>query len=269
MKKCNKCGHTSDDNAKFCIDCGANFQENNKVSENRCVKCDALQRDDAKFCHVCGTEFITEEQSQKVMSASWDDYKVSKKRNKRIPGTIYPILMIPALVAFIFIITKNDTEPQHNQNVSQQQQQKPSMAQMQRHMAEIDSLKKVLEVNAEDTTALHKLGMYYEIAGRFKQSRDYFQRYSKLVPENNDVLMRIANTYFSEKNYIASMQEIEKVLKRSPDHLVAMYNYGYLLSLTGNQAGAKAQWEKVIALDKSGEMAESARKAIEFLKTQQ
>ena len=268
MKKCNNCGNTSDNKAKFCSDCGANFQEDNTVAENRCIKCDALQRDDAKFCHVCGTEIIAKEKSQKVMSATWDDYKVSKKRNKRIPGTIYPILMIPALVVFIFIITKNDTEPQHNQGAAQQQQQ-PSMAQMQRHMAEIDSLKKVLEINAEDTTALHKLGIYYEIAGRMEQSRDYFQRYSKLVPENTDVIMRIANTYFNEKNFIASMQEIEKVLKRSPNHLIALYNYGFLLSQTGNKAGAKEKWEKVIALDKNGEMAQSARKALDFLKSQQ
>ncbi len=226
-----------------------------------------MQREDAKFCHVCGAEIISDEQSKKVMDASWDDFKVSKKRNKRIPGTIYPILMIPALVAFIFLITKNDPDAQHNEGAAATQQQ-PSKELMQRHLAEIDSLKKVLEINADDTTALQKLGMYYEIAGKFEQSRNYFQRFSKLVPENNEVLMRIANTYYSEKNYIAAMQEIEKILKRAPSDLTAIYNYGYLLNMSGNSAAAKTQWEKVIELDKDGKMAESARKAIDFLKTQ-
>ncbi|KAA3616221.1 MAG: zinc-ribbon domain-containing protein [Calditrichaeota bacterium] len=263
MKKCFNCGQEADDSAKFCSDCGTKFESTNDSTENRCVKCDALQRDDAKFCHVCGASIVSEEESKKVLEASWDDYKVSKKKGKRSAGTIYPILMIPALVAFIFIFTQNNNEPQHNH---EEPTQEMSQAQMRNTFAEIDSLKTLLEKNPADTTALEKLGMYYDVAGNFSQSREFYLKHLQITPNNTDIRMRVANTYYSEKNYIAANQEMEKILKRTPDDLMALYNHGLLLSLMGNKLKAKSQWERVVELDKGGKMAESAQKAIDFLK---
>ncbi|KAA3662339.1 MAG: zinc-ribbon domain-containing protein [Calditrichaeota bacterium] len=268
MKKCTQCGHELDDNAKFCSSCGTKAQEEKASSERRCVNCDALQKEGAKFCHICGSPYVSEAESKKILDASWDDYKVGKKGRKRATGTIYPIILIPALVVFIFFITQNDRDPMHDDHEAQQQQpaqQQPSMEQMQQHFAEIDSLKLVLEENPDDTTALEKLGTYYEIAGKFSDARNYFTQLQRLHPDNNETAMRVANTYYAEKNYLAAIQEIEKVLERAPNDLLALYNHGLLLSLIGNKEGAREQWEKVVSIDKDGKMAKSAQQAIQFL----
>lgn len=266
MKKCVHCGHESEDTAKFCSNCGMKIKEEKPLSERRCVKCDALQKEDAKFCHVCGAPFISEKETERMLEASWDDYKVTNKKRKRAAGTIYPILLIPALVAFIFFVTQKDREPMHNEGAAQEQQQPPmSMEQMQKHFAEIDSLKQVLQENPDDATALEKLGTYYEIAGKFEDARNYFLQIMRINPNDNETAMRVANTYYAEKNYLAATQEIEKVLKRTPDDLLALYNYGLLLSLIGNKEGARKQWQKVLELDNGGQMAQSAQQALQFL----
>ena len=56
MTMCKKCGSENTDNAKFCLECGANLVEQRKESEiTKCIKCGAELPKKAKFCSECGT----------------------------------------------------------------------------------------------------------------------------------------------------------------------------------------------------------------------
>lgn len=49
VKYCQNCGSVADIDARFCINCGAKFDD-----ELRCVKCGALINEDDSFCTNCG-----------------------------------------------------------------------------------------------------------------------------------------------------------------------------------------------------------------------
>lgn len=51
MHKCDACGHTNPDNAKFCQNCGSEI-----VINIECKSCQNLLPKNAKFCHHCGTK---------------------------------------------------------------------------------------------------------------------------------------------------------------------------------------------------------------------
>ncbi len=59
MTICKKCGSENTDNAKFCLECGANLVEQRKESEiTKCIKCGAELPKKAKFCSECGASQI-------------------------------------------------------------------------------------------------------------------------------------------------------------------------------------------------------------------
>lgn len=70
MTICKKCGSENTDNAKFCLECGANLVEQRKESEiTKCIKCGAELPKKAKFCSECGAsqiEVVEEKESIQI-----------------------------------------------------------------------------------------------------------------------------------------------------------------------------------------------------------
>lgn len=261
---CPKCGQEMPDTAKFCGSCG------NKVEGERggdvCTKCGADVKPGAKFCQTCGAPQVSGEQTERAREAKWEDIEMDQggqPRGRNMRATLLPILVVPVVVAAIFLLSRNKTEAPHQQSTEAQQQ--AGMASMENVFAQLDSLKSVVQENPRDTTALLVLAEMYEIAKMSEQARDYYEKFLEVSPGNVDVQLRIANTYFNEKNFASARELLESVLNKQPENPYALYNYGLTLHMSGEIEEAESTWQKVARLDPSGEVGNQARQALQVM----
>lgn len=268
MIQCPKCGAENAAGANFCTSCGTDLKKDadGKVF---CTSCGVALKADAKFCHACGALQTTAAQREQVLQSTWKDIDVEKStrrpaRNMR--ATLLPMLLIPVLAAVFFLLSRTGQDPGSQANTTagaEPQGQPGNMASMEQVFAQIDSLKKALTQNPQDTSAALTLGEMFEMAGKPAEAREYYLSYLKINSRNLDVRMRVANTYFNEKNYQGAQDELKKVIDLYPNSAIALYNYGLTLHLNGDPQGALASWEKAAQLDPHGEAGQHAREALD------
>ncbi len=268
MKICSQCGHENTADAKFCSNCGTELTEakENAASERTCAQCDTVIDQDAKFCPSCGAEQVSEATRKRVMEAEWKDIDLgtqpSTRRNRSM--MFLPMLVVPALVAVIYLMTGRSNQAEEHVHTEQQQM---SPEQMKRIASQLDSLKNAIKENPQDTTAMLVLGEMYEMAGKFPQARGYYLDFLGVVPEHYEVRMRVASTYFNEKKVDSAGVVLKEVLRDYPDDPLALYNYALTLHMAGDHEGAINTWKRVVELDKTGEVASQAQKAIDMMKS--
>lgn len=270
MKICSQCGHENDDSAKFCSSCGTELGEANAsdTSDGRtCAQCGTAIDPEAKFCPSCGAEQVSEALRQKVLQADWKDIDLGTPARPagRRNMMLLPILVVPALVAVIYLMTGRSNRAADEHVHTEQQQMSPE--QMKRIAAQLDSLKNAIKTNPQDTTAMLVLGEMYEMAGKFPQARGYYLEFLGVAPKHYEVRMRVASTYFNEKKIDSAGVVLKEVLQDYPDDPLALYNYALTLHMAGDHEGAINTWKRVVELDKTGEVASQAQKAIDMLKS--
>ena len=79
MKKCPKCQHNNESEAKFCSDCGS------KISLI-CPQCEMDNNPDAKFCMHCGTNLRSSEDVS--LHGPSDEHRKTRKEAERRQLTI-------------------------------------------------------------------------------------------------------------------------------------------------------------------------------------
>ena len=70
MKKCNTCGETNKDNAKFCIKCGEQFSNFMPL----CPHCKSIITPDDVFCKECGKRIIESDSKQEETNKETNKY---------------------------------------------------------------------------------------------------------------------------------------------------------------------------------------------------
>lgn len=89
MKKCPNCGKENNDNAKFCIDCGASLSDHNI----RCPRCNAVTNANSKICPKCGYRFTSvsacETQSINTIDIDVIDEEEYLKEQKEIKQRVF------------------------------------------------------------------------------------------------------------------------------------------------------------------------------------
>ncbi len=93
MTICKKCGSENTDNAKFCLECGANLVEQKKESEiTKCINCGAELPVKAKFCSECSASQIIEikENEEKKDVESPAEEKIESEAD--VPKTIEKLI---------------------------------------------------------------------------------------------------------------------------------------------------------------------------------
>lgn len=259
--KCAHCGEENQKDAKFCSSCGQKLAQAGEGSG--CLNCGAPLKASAKFCPSCG-QAVGGPAASEVMNATWRDIDVSEggRRGPRFSrATMLPLLLVPALVAIIFLVTRYTNQPAQTPPAG------PSgMAggapQMEAVFKQIDSLRAALKANPKDTTALLVLGEMYEIANRIDEASDYYHRFLEINPRNLDVQLRVANILFNKKEYTAAEEHLKQIIQDHPDNPYALYNYALTLHMKGNLDEAVSTWEKVVSLDPDGEIGKQAKQAL-------
>lgn len=89
MRKCPNCGKENNDNAKFCIECGASLSDHNL----RCPRCNAVTNANSKICPKCGYRFTSvsncETQSINTIDIDVIDEEEYLKEQKEIKQRVF------------------------------------------------------------------------------------------------------------------------------------------------------------------------------------
>jgi tetratricopeptide (TPR) repeat protein len=134
--------------------------------------------------------------------------------------------------------------------------------------AEAQRLQAAAEKNPADTKTRVDLGNLYFDAERYADAINWYQQALKINPGDPDVGTDLAVCYYYSNDPDRALQQFEVSLKADPKHVKTLLNQG-IVKAFGKQdlPGAVAAWEKVIQIAPTSAEAETARKALQGLKS--
>jgi tetratricopeptide (TPR) repeat protein len=102
------------------------------------------------------------------------------------------------------------------------------------------------------------LGQVYAGASQWKEAEDAFRAEAKLEPGNAEVAYRLGSALLQDGNSHDALPELERANRLEPDMPETLYALGKAESLEGNYAPAEKAWNRVIELEKTGDLASQA-----------
>jgi tetratricopeptide (TPR) repeat protein len=155
------------------------------------------------------------------------------------------------------------TAPTQNQAATPQAQ-----AARQLDQAEVQRLQAVATQNPTDAKTRVDLGNVYFDAERYGEAITWYQQALTINPNDADVSTDLAICYYYSNDPDRALQQFEASLKANPRHTKTLLNQG-IVKAFGKQdlKGAAAAWEKLIEISPTSPEAETARKALQGLKT--
>jgi tetratricopeptide (TPR) repeat protein len=134
--------------------------------------------------------------------------------------------------------------------------------------AEAQRLQAAAEKNPTDAKSRVDLGNLYFDAERFPEAIAWYQQALKISPDDADVSTDLAVCYYYSNDPDRALQQLEASLKAHPKHAKTLLNQGIVMAF-GKQdlKGAAAAWAKLIEIAPTSPEAETARKALQGLKT--
>jgi cytochrome c-type biogenesis protein CcmH/NrfG len=134
--------------------------------------------------------------------------------------------------------------------------------------AQAQALRATAEKNPSDATVRVDLGNLYFDAERYPEAVAWYQEAQKLAPKNADLSTDLGVAYYYMNQPDRALQQFAESLKSDPKHAKTLLNQGIVLAF-GKQdlKGAAASWEKLIQVAPTSPEADTARKALEGLKS--
>jgi tetratricopeptide (TPR) repeat protein len=134
--------------------------------------------------------------------------------------------------------------------------------------AEAQRLQTVAEKNPGDAKARVDLGNVYFDAERYPEAIAWYQQALKIHPNDADVSTDLAVCYYYSNEPDRALQQFEASLKADPKHAKTLLNQGIVLAF-GKQdlKGAVKAWEKLIEIAPTSPEAQTARTALQGLKS--
>jgi tetratricopeptide (TPR) repeat protein len=134
--------------------------------------------------------------------------------------------------------------------------------------AEARRLQAVAQQNPADARARVELGNLYFDAERYPEAIAWYQQALKITPNDADVSTDLGLCYYSVNDPDRALLQFEASLRANPKHTKTLLNQGIVMAF-GKQdlKGAAAAWEKLIQIAPTSPEAETARKALQGLKS--
>jgi tetratricopeptide (TPR) repeat protein len=134
--------------------------------------------------------------------------------------------------------------------------------------AEAQRLQTAAGQNPADAKTRVDLGNLYFDAERYPEAIAWYQQALRINPNDADVSTDLAVCYYYSNDPDRALQQFQASLKANPKHTKTLLNQGIVMAF-GKQdlKGAAAAWEKLIASAPTSPEAETARKALQGLKT--
>jgi len=134
--------------------------------------------------------------------------------------------------------------------------------------AEVQRLQAAAEKNPTDPTPRVVLGNLYFDADRYADAIVWYQQALKINPNDANVSTDLGVSFYYSNDPDRALQQFEASLRADPKHTKTLLNQG-IVKAFGKQdlKGAVAAWETLIQVSPDSPEAETARKALQGLKT--
>jgi len=107
---------------------------------------------------------------------------------------------------------------------------------------ELENLIKVLELDANNTEALLRLGRSYREAGLYQKAISCYQKVLALDPNEPGTYTNLSAAYYSMKDYETAIRYAEIALplytEKNYDYVIAVANYALALGMNGDRQKA-------------------------------
>jgi cytochrome c-type biogenesis protein CcmH/NrfG len=134
--------------------------------------------------------------------------------------------------------------------------------------AQVQALRTAAEKNPADAKVRVQLGNLYFDAERYPDAVTWYQDALKVSPKDADVSTDLGVCYYYMNQPDRALQQFDESLKLDPRHAKTLLNQGIVRAF-GKQdlPGAVAVWEKLIQVAPTSAEAETAKRALEGLKS--
>ncbi len=183
-----------------------------------------------------------------------------KKRRNQMMWAIVPLLVI-AVVFLVFQMGNSSTAPDPLATPTAQPNSAPSGAPstVPVDSTKVAALMKKISANPKDTASLLALGDIYFAAADYKNASIWEQKALDDNPKNLAALLAIGAAQFNVGNNAEAKKHWLKAVALDPKSAEGHYDLGFLyLSQTPpDKVNMTAEWNKVIAIDPTSELAKS------------
>ena len=182
-----------------------------------------------------------------------------KKRRTQVMWAIVPLLVI-AVVFLVFQLGNSSTAPDTSGTPAQQTSAPsgaPSVVPV--DSTKVAALMKKLSANRKDTGSILALGDIYFAAADYKNASVWEQKALDVDPKNQAALLAIGAAQFNIGNKAEAKKHWLTAVALNPKSAEGHYDLGFLyLSQTPpDKVNMTAEWNKVIAIDPTSDLAKS------------
>ena len=261
---CVSCNAELPSSAKFCPECGT------KVGAVQCPHCGEALKSGAKFCHHCG-QVVSEPSSKSSRPAeagsSASATVVPRPRSQRLisMGAFFIIPVFAGLIIALLFWKNREPEPLQTSQAVSANEAMPDMAAMESVHKTLERLKHNLEANPEDLVSIDSLATMFTIAGSYDKASKYYERHLEIEPDNNEVKMALAHSYFQLKRTNDALALVHGVLKKEPTNVFALYNLGVIYGSQGKKDEAVRHLQIIVDNYPGTEWAKAAKQLIHEL----
>ena len=211
---------------------------------NACPQCGKAVAGLDQFCPACGAKL-------KGVAAVADFNRVPKTAPWVALG------LVAAGLIFIFVFVSSQSRPPGAASDSMPATGEPPLPQLTE--AEVAQLPK-------DFKKLVEMGNHYFDHQQFHDALVVYRKALEIDSTNLDVRTDFAASLNFMGDFAGAKKELEKVLARRPNHIVATFNLGVVHINLGQNEQARRYWEKYLQLDPASLRAQEVKKLLAELK---
>jgi tetratricopeptide (TPR) repeat protein len=103
-----------------------------------------------------------------------------------------------------------------------------------------------------------ELGMVYAGSADWEKAEEEFRAQTKLQPGNAEAAYRLGSALLQQGKVHEARAELQRANRLLPDMPETLYSLGKAASLEGDSQSAESAWQKVVAMEKTGQLAAQA-----------
>jgi len=126
----------------------------------------------------------------------------------------------------------------------------------------MDMGKPLTTIDMDDPMAIVEIGNQLMDAGRYHEAISHYTRALSMDSTMIDVIVDRGSCYFALDDLDSAKADFEKAVAMDSTHAIANFNMGIVNGRLGNDTLMTQYWEKYLALEPTGQLADQIR---EFL----
>jgi cytochrome c-type biogenesis protein CcmH/NrfG len=225
-----------------------------------CTNCGDELKDGASFCKSCGQPVGADGKDAGIAA---EVAAVNKKSWLHSFGVFLFVPIFAGIIVLLFWVNR-DPEPIHD-HAEAGQNAMPDMAAMEQVHSMLQRLKDNVESNPDDIVSVDSLADLYSIAGRFDKAQELYKKYLEVDAENNDVRIKLADTYYRTQQNDQALEILQTILKQEPDYAPGLHYLAEIQLSQGKKAEALQNLQKIVDTYPGTEFAKAAQQRIHIV----